>query len=75
MYYDGYYEGEVQHGRTASLRMFDLGCDLKNNKNENISSEGSSILKVLEMRKNLVQKEQKEGQCSWSVGSMKIEDG
>lgn len=75
MYYDGYYEGEVQHGRTASLRMFDLGCDLKNNENENISSEGSSILKGLEMRNNLVQKEQKEGQYTWSVGSMKIEDG
>ena len=40
MYYDGYHEGEVQHGRTASLRMFDLGCDLKNNGKENISKIG-----------------------------------
>ena len=45
------------------------------NENENISSEGSSIPKGPEMRKDLVSIEQKDGQCSSSVGSMKIEDG
>ena len=44
------------------------------NENENISSEGSSILKGPEMRKNLVSIEQKDCQCRRSVGSMKIED-
>lgn len=42
------------------------------NENEKISSEGSSIPKGPEMTVSI---EQKDSQCSWSVGSMKIEDG